>query len=153
MQKQTQTKCVHHLLALCNVLRVFISLLSSRLDRSTYAPDESWLIWSCEYPQLEPHVVIKMVQVLGSPVYICGLGKYKIWKRCWLHSYKVLSQRSKSKSVKQSGSKTMFPRGHQYRYVPQFIYLLTFFFFFFFALETRHLKHNVFSSSIFSDFG
>ena len=25
-----------------------------------------------EYPQLEPHVWIKMVQVLGSPVYICG---------------------------------------------------------------------------------
>ena len=25
-----------------------------------------------EYPQLEPHVGIKMMQVLGSPVYICG---------------------------------------------------------------------------------
>ena len=108
---QKQTKYVHHLLVLCSILCVFISLLSSRSDRSTYAPDESRLIWSCEYPQLEPHAGIKKVQVLGSPVYICGLGRYKIWKRCWLHSYKVLSQRSKSKSVKQSGSKTMFSQG------------------------------------------
>ena len=89
----------------------FYQPLSSRSGRSTYAPDESRLIWSCEYPQLEPHAGIKMVQVLGSPVYICGLGRYKIWKRCWLHSYKVLSQRSKSKSVKQSGSKTMLSQG------------------------------------------
>ena len=54
-------------------------------------------------PQLEPHAGIKKVQVLGSLVYICGLGRHKIWKRCWLHSYKVLSQRSKSKSVKPEG--------------------------------------------------
>ena len=42
----------------------------------TCAPDESWLFWSQEkpeYPQFEPHARIKMAQVLGSLLYICGL--------------------------------------------------------------------------------
>ena len=46
-------------------------------DRSTYTRDKSWLFWLREIPkylQLEPHAGIKMVQVLGSPVYICGFG-------------------------------------------------------------------------------
>ena len=39
----------------------------------TYAPDKPRLVWlqeKPEDPQFEPHVGIKMVQVLGSLVYI-----------------------------------------------------------------------------------
>ena len=38
------------------------------LDRSRYAPDESWQ----EKPDWSSVAKIKMAQVLGSPVYICG---------------------------------------------------------------------------------
>ena len=56
----------------------FYTCLSSRSDCSTYIPDESCLhvCWSREkhdYHQLEPHARIKMAQVLGSRVYICGM--------------------------------------------------------------------------------
>ena len=40
-----------------------------------YALDKLWLFWlqeNPEDPQFEPHAGIKMVQVLGSPVYIYG---------------------------------------------------------------------------------
>ena len=64
----------------------FYACFSSRLDRSTYAPDESWLFWSQEkpeYPKLEPHAGEKMAQVLGSLVYICDLAwnilNFKTW--------------------------------------------------------------------------
>ena len=68
--KQMQTKCIHDLHVLCGISR----MLSSHSHRSTYAPDESRLFWlreNPEYPQFEPHARIEMVQVLGSPVYIC----------------------------------------------------------------------------------
>ena len=42
----------------------------------TYAPGEPWLFWLWERlqdPQFEPHVGIKMAQVLGSSVYIYGV--------------------------------------------------------------------------------
>ena len=67
---------------------------TSRSDRGrcrlmmqvTYAPAESQLFWlweNPEDPQFEPHAGIKMVQVLGSPVYIYGYttdmnGKYQM---------------------------------------------------------------------------
>ena len=54
----------------------FQACLPSRSDRSTYTPDKSRLFWlqeKPEYPQFEPHAVIKMTQVLRSPVYICDL--------------------------------------------------------------------------------
>ena len=52
----------------------FHACLPSGSDRSTYAPDKSVILIAGkpEYPQFEPHVGIKMVQVLGSPLYICG---------------------------------------------------------------------------------
>ena len=52
----------------------FHGCVSSHSDRSKYAPDKSRLFLSREKPeylQLEPHAEIKMVQVPGSPVYIC----------------------------------------------------------------------------------
>ena len=42
----------------------------------TYTPGEPWLFWSREKPeylQFEPHAGINMAQVLGSPLYICGI--------------------------------------------------------------------------------
>ena len=51
---------------------VFPTCLSSSSDRSSYAPDELGLFWSKTlYPKLEPLCRKMMVQVLGSPVYIC----------------------------------------------------------------------------------
>ena len=50
-QKQTQNKCIHNLHALR-------SLITGKL----------------EDPQFEPHAGIKMAQVIGSPLYICGLN-------------------------------------------------------------------------------
>ena len=47
----------------------FLACLSSRSDRSTYAPDESRLFWTREkpwLPQSEPLAGIKMAQVLES---------------------------------------------------------------------------------------
>ena len=52
--------------------------LSSSSDSSRYTPDESRVFWlreKPEYPQLEPHVGIKMAQVLGSLVYICDANR------------------------------------------------------------------------------
>ena len=71
----------------------FYACLSSHSDRSTYAPDESRLFWSqekLEYPQFEPHAGIKMVQVLASPVYICGMVTSKGCKcqQCKIQVYK-----------------------------------------------------------------
>ena len=76
-QKQTQTKCVHNLHALCGVSHMFILTLRPQYIRT-------WLITVIlifrkkpEYPQLEPHAAIKMAQVLGSLVYICG--SCRVW--------------------------------------------------------------------------
>ena len=56
----------------------FYACLSSRsYMQATYAPDEPWLFWLREEPedtQIQPHVRIKMVQVLGSLVFICGVN-------------------------------------------------------------------------------
>ena len=57
----------------------FHTCLPSCSDHSTYPSDESLLFWSQEkpkYPQFEPHAGIKMVQVLGSPVFIFVLQSY-----------------------------------------------------------------------------
>ena len=45
------------------------------LHAQTYTPDKSLLFWSQgkpEYPQFRPHTRIRMAQVLGSSLYICG---------------------------------------------------------------------------------
>ena len=44
----------------------------------TYTPNESWLFWLQEKskdPQFESHGGIKVVQVLGSPLYICATNR------------------------------------------------------------------------------
>ena len=51
-----------------------------RSDRSTLTANESQLFWLQEYLQLEPHARIKMAQVLGSLVYICGCEQIKAAK-------------------------------------------------------------------------
>ena len=59
----------------------FISTLRPQLIQVTYAPDELWLFWlqtKPEDPQFEPHAEIKMTQVLGSPLCICGLNSIVI---------------------------------------------------------------------------
>ena len=73
----------------------FHACLSSHSNHSTYSPDESQLSLIAgkkpEYPQLEPHVRVKMVQVLWSPVYICGLNLVWvtiIWRKMWSDYYK-----------------------------------------------------------------
>ena len=46
-----------------------------------YVPDKPWLFWlreKPEDPQFEPHAGIKMVQVLGSPLYIRGRNTIQI---------------------------------------------------------------------------
>ena len=64
-------------------MRRFTSL-PSRLDRSTLRTWRITLIlitgkiWT---PEFEPHAGIKMAQVLGSPVYICGPGSHE-----WQHA-------------------------------------------------------------------
>ena len=48
----------------------FYACLSSRSDRSTYAPDESRLLWwreKPEYPQFEPHRSIEVIYVIWLP--------------------------------------------------------------------------------------
>ena len=55
----------------------------------TYAPDEHdelrliiWLRENPKDPQFEPHARIKMVQVLGSPLYICGITQlFSFWSK------------------------------------------------------------------------
>ena len=54
---------------------VFIFMLRPQLMQVTYTPDKLQLFWLWEKPedpQFEPHIGVKMVQVLGSPLYICG---------------------------------------------------------------------------------
>ena len=61
----------------CGVLHMFISTLRPQLIQVTYAPDELWLFWlqtKPEDPQFEPRAERKMAQVLGSPLYTCGLN-------------------------------------------------------------------------------
>ena len=51
----------------------FVFTLRLQYKQVTYAPDESGLFWSREkpgYPQLEPHALKKMAQILKSLVYI-----------------------------------------------------------------------------------
>ena len=85
----------------------FHTCLSSRSDCSTYAPDESRLFWSQEkpeYPQFEPHARIKMAQVLGSLVYICGWISL-VWNN---YSWFVFCETCQSSNVMHSISSVAF---------------------------------------------
>ena len=73
--KKNPTTNAFMIFAPCGVLRVFVFMLKLQYMQVTYAPDEPRLFWLWEKlkdPQFEPHDGIKMVQVLGSLVYICG---------------------------------------------------------------------------------
>ena len=62
----------------------FYTCLSSRSDRSTYAPDKSQLFWSWENPNtiIWAHAGTKMAQVLGSLLYICGIHRSTVRAFC-----------------------------------------------------------------------
>ena len=69
--KQTQTKCLHNLHAPCSISHMFIFML--RLQVHTHLTNYSYFdCGKLEYPQLEPHAWLKIAQVLGPPVNICG---------------------------------------------------------------------------------
>ena len=71
-RKETQTKCVHHLRALCCVSQVFIFTRRPQYIH-TWRITVSLIVGKPWLPHLEPHARIKMAQVLGYLVYICDL--------------------------------------------------------------------------------
>ena len=90
VQKQAQNKCVHDLCAPCSILCAFIFMLRPQLMQVTCAPDKSQLFWlrkEPENPQFEPHAGIKMAQILGSPLYICGATREMQRKRVNLREW------------------------------------------------------------------
>ena len=83
-----QNKWVHDLRSPCGVLRMFIFTSRPQYMQVTYTSDELWLFWvreKLEYSQYEPHAGIEMAQVLGSPLFICGV--YHIINTRCLHTY------------------------------------------------------------------
>ena len=69
------TKCKQNASMIFSHCAAFHTCLSSCSDCNTYSPDESQLFLlqeKPEYSQFEPHARVKMVQVLGSPLYICS---------------------------------------------------------------------------------
>ena len=72
---KTQTKCVHNLRAPCGIfMHVYLHAQTAAVH--THLMNHGYFDRgeNPEFPQFEPHARIKVVQVLGSPLYICGLG-------------------------------------------------------------------------------
>ena len=90
-QKQTQTKCVHNLRAPRGVSHMFILKLTSQYI-GTWWILVILIAGKLEYPQLEPHAKIKMAQVLGYLIYICGFGSSVPWTSSICKQYLNLQQ-------------------------------------------------------------
>ena len=70
--KHMQNECVHDFPMQCGVLCVSIFTLRPQYMQVTYAPDKPQLLImeKPKDPQFEPHVGMKMIWVLGSPLWV-----------------------------------------------------------------------------------